>query len=78
MTPLISEQPVKNLGKIFDVGLKDSTSIMKTSKDREELLTKVDKSGLPGRFKAWVYQHAILPGILWPLLVGGSAAPEVA
>ena len=22
-----------------------------------------------GRFKAWLFQHAVLPGILWPLLV---------
>jgi len=29
----------------------------------------VDKSGLPGKFKAWIYQHGILPRILWPLLV---------
>lgn len=29
----------------------------------------MDKSGLPGRFKAWIYQHTILPRILWPLLV---------
>lgn len=26
-------------------------------------------SGLPGRFKAWIYQHSILPRILWPLLI---------
>ena len=30
---------------------------------------KIDKSGLPGRFKAWLFQHAVLPRILWPLLV---------
>ena len=28
-----------------------------------------NKSGLPGKFKAWLYQHGILPRILWPLLV---------
>jgi len=28
----------------------------------------VDKSGLPGKFKAWIYQHSILSRILWPLL----------
>lgn len=32
-------------------------------------LSAVDKSGLPGKFKSWIYQHAILPRILWPLLV---------
>ena len=29
----------------------------------------VDKSGLPGKYKAWIYQHGILPRLLWPLLV---------
>lgn len=29
----------------------------------------MDKSGLPGRLKAWIYQHSILPIVLWPLLV---------
>lgn len=24
---------------------------------------------MPGKFKAWIYQHSILPRILWPLLV---------
>ncbi|KAL7841023.1 hypothetical protein SRHO_G00247140 [Serrasalmus rhombeus] len=32
-------------------------------------LLAVDKSGLPGKFKAWIYQHSILPCLLWPLLV---------
>ena len=29
----------------------------------------VDKSGLPGRFKAWIFQHGVLPRILWPLML---------
>lgn len=65
----ITEKLVKILGEIFDASLKDSASIQKTIKDLEEWFTKVDKSGLPGIFKAWIYQHAILPRILWPLLV---------
>lgn len=32
-------------------------------------LTAIDKTGLPGKFKAWIYQHGVLPRILWPLLV---------
>lgn len=67
--PSISEQPVKSLGKYFDCTLKDSTSIQRTNKELEDWLRRVDKSGLPGRFKAWIYQHSILPRILWPLLV---------
>lgn len=28
-----------------------------------------ERSGLPGKYKAWGYQHGILPRLLWPLLV---------
>lgn len=60
----------------------DSTSIQKTTKDLGEWLMKADKSGPPGKFRAWIYQHAILPRVLWPLLVyevpnsGDNAAEE--
>ncbi|MCI4390737.1 hypothetical protein PGIGA_G00126150 [Pangasianodon gigas] len=67
--PSITEQPVKSLGKFFDSTLKDTTAIQKFSEELGAWLTKVDKSGLPGRFKAWIYQHSILPRVLWPLLV---------
>nr|XP_061836351.1 uncharacterized protein LOC133619387 [Nerophis lumbriciformis] len=67
--PSITEQPVKSLGKLFDSSLKDSAAIQKSTEELGGWLTKVDKSGLPGRFKAWIYQHSILPRVLWPLLV---------
>ena len=67
--PTLSEKPIKSLGKTFNSSLKDTAAKQKTIKDLEEWLTKIDKSGLPGRFKAWLFQHAILPRILWPLLV---------
>lgn len=59
--PSITEQPVKSLGKVFDCSLKDSASIQKTSKE----LSWVNKSCLPGRIEAWIYQHSILPQVLW-------------
>ncbi|KAJ3614940.1 hypothetical protein NHX12_018509 [Muraenolepis orangiensis] len=67
--PSISEKPVKSLGKMFDCSLRDTTSIQSTCTELDGWLKSVDKSGLPGKFKAWVYQHGILPRILWPLLV---------
>ncbi len=67
--PTLSEKPIKSLGKTFNSSLKDTAARQKTIKDLEEWLTKIDKSGLPGRFKAWLFQHAVLPQILWPLLV---------
>ena len=65
----ISEKPVKSLGKGFDSFLRDATSIQSTCTELDGWLKSVDKSGLPGKFKAWVYQHGILPRILWLLLV---------
>ena len=34
-----------------------------------EWLKSVDKSGLPGSYKAWCYQHGILPRLAWPLFI---------
>ena len=35
----------------------------------ERWMESIDKSGLPGKYKAWCYQHGILPRITWPLLM---------
>ena len=67
--PAITEKPVTSLGKTFDCSLRDTASIQATITKLETWLSVVDKSGLAGRFKAWLYQHGILPRILWPLLV---------
>lgn len=32
-------------------------------------LTTADNTGLLAKFKAWTYQHGILPRIVWPLLM---------
>ncbi len=65
----VTERPVKSLGKVFNCKLNDRDSIKATGADLEGWLRTVNKSGLSGRFKAWVYQHGILPIILWPLLI---------
>ena len=72
MIPTLSECPVKSLGKIFDTTLRDTNAVRAAVGDLELWLTRVDKSSLLGRFKAWIYQHTVLPRILWPLLVYDS------
>lgn len=69
LIPTVSEKPVKSLGKVFNSSLKDSASIQETCQELESYLRAVNHSGLPGKFKAWIYQHGILPKVLWPLLV---------
>ncbi|XP_061878077.1 uncharacterized protein LOC133630482 [Entelurus aequoreus] len=67
--PSLTEEPVKSLGKVFNCSLRDVASTKSTNQDLETWLTVVDKSGLRGKFKAWIYQHGILPRILWPIMV---------
>lgn len=75
--PSITKQPVKSLGKLFDSSLKDSAAIQRLSKELGAWFTKVDKSGMPSRFKSWIYQHSILPLVLWPFLVYAVPVPTV-
>ena len=44
-------------------------AIQETKENLERWLNKILRSGLPGRFKAWIYQNAILPKVLWQLTV---------
>ncbi|XP_075315189.1 uncharacterized protein LOC142375145 [Odontesthes bonariensis] len=67
--PTVGEKPVKSLGKIYYCTLRDTAALQATSEELGTWLRAVDKSGLPGKFKAWLYQHGILPRLLWPLLV---------
>lgn len=67
--PTVTEKPVKSLGKTFNSSLKDAAAVQQTKSDLSSWLAAIDKSGLPGKFKAWMYQHGVLPRILWPLLV---------
>ena len=67
--PTVTEKPVNSLGKWFDSSTKDQAAIKRMGGDLDNWLRKIDKSGLPGKFKAWLYQHAVLPRILWPLML---------
>nr|BAC82600.1 reverse transcriptase [Danio rerio] len=66
---LTSDWHQLEVGKAFNCSFNDSDSIRETSTNMKGWLKAVDKSGLPGIFKAWVYQHGILLRLLWPLLI---------
>ena len=65
----VTDKPVKSLGKWFDSTLSDKVFIKDTVLQLSVWFSEVDKTGLPGKFKAWMFQHGILPRIMWPLLV---------
>ncbi len=67
--PTIKQKAVKSQGKRFDNTLKGTVATQETRDSVEWRLNRTDVSGLPGRFKAWIYQHVVLPKILWPLTI---------
>ncbi|XP_060574030.1 uncharacterized protein LOC132731786 [Ruditapes philippinarum] len=67
--PSQSNNPVKCLGKWFDASLSDKSSQARLQQQAEEGLRRIDKCDLPGKFKAWVYQHNLLPRLVWPMMV---------
>ena len=69
LIPSLSEKPIKCLGKTFDDTLKDVNNIKSMCEQLDKWLEVVDKSDLPGKYKVWVYQHGILPRVLWPLMI---------
>ena len=61
MIPTVAEKQVKSLGKWFTADLNDHQSIKEIATTAEERIERIEKSGLPGKFKAWCYQHGVLP-----------------
>lgn len=48
--------------------MKDTADIQKTPKDLESCLIRMVKSGLPGRFKFWIYQ-IMMTKSFWPFML---------
>lgn len=67
--PTITGNPIKCLGKWYDDTLTDKNNVSMTEQQADEWLKRVDGSGLPGKFKSWIYQHGLLPRLMWLLTV---------
>ena len=59
----------KYLGRWLDAALSERLSFSLLSKRLTGMLTTLDASPLYGPFKAWVYQHLILPALSWFLMI---------
>ena len=75
--PSIVGNLINCLGKWFNESLTDKESIEDTKKKLLSRLKTVDGSGLPGKYKAWIYQHGILPRLLWLLLINDIVTTTV-
>uniref|UniRef100_A0A3B1JD36 Reverse transcriptase domain-containing protein n=1 Tax=Astyanax mexicanus TaxID=7994 RepID=A0A3B1JD36_ASTMX len=67
--PLVSELPVKSLGRWYNASLKDSDQADQLRKETIKGLASIDKTLLPGRLKLWCLQFGLLPRLMWPLTV---------
>lgn len=65
----IKENPMKCLGKWYNSSLTDRDNVSRTKKHSGEWLKNIEKSGLPGKFKAWHFQHGLLPRLMWLLTI---------
>ena len=62
--PSITKSPIKCLGKWFDASLQDRDNVKRLVSQVKDGLKKIDSSNLPGKYKAWLYQHALLPRLV--------------
>lgn len=38
-----------------------------TEKQADEWLRKIERSGIPEKFKAWLFPHGLIPRLMWLL-----------
>ncbi|XP_035862163.1 uncharacterized protein LOC118496075 [Sander lucioperca] len=65
--PMVSEKPVKSLGRWYDASLKDKEQVEQLRKEVASGLENIDRTLLPGKLKLWCMQYGLLPRLLWPL-----------
>ena len=67
--PLVSELPVKSLGRWYNDSLSDVDQYTQIREQAVKGLSAIDKTPLPGRLKLWCLQFGLLPRLMWPLTV---------
>jgi hypothetical protein len=65
----IAEEPMKYLGKWYNMSLNEQKQIETTTEDLRNRLRKIEKSKIPGRYKAYMVQHMLMPRLMWPLSI---------
>ncbi len=65
--PLLSEQPIKSLGRQYTAELSDKQMGRTVMKQLSDGLARIDQSQLPGKYKVWCYQFTLYRRVKWPL-----------
>ena len=77
IVPTVSEQSVKSLGRLYTEELKDTKRALEIHQDLDDWLIRIDKCGLPGRFKIWCVKYGLMPRIQWRLMIYEVALTQV-
>ena len=65
----VAEAPVRYLGKVYTRSLGDQEQAEETLEELQRSLRRLERCQVPGRYKAWMIQHMIIPRIMWPLTI---------
>ena len=65
----ITEKPIRYLGKLYNKTLNEQEQAREVFAELKQGLKKIEKEVIPGRYKAWMFQHMLLPRIMWPLTI---------
>ena len=65
----ITEKPIKYLGKLYNKTLNEQEQAKEVLSELKQGLKKIEKTMIPGRYKAWMFQHMLLPRMMWPLTI---------
>ena len=66
--PMTSQEPVKSLGRCYDLSIKDTKRGLETVELATEGLLAINRCGLQGKLKVWCLKFMLIPKLLWPLL----------
>ena len=66
--PTVSDEPVKSLGRVYTDELKDTSRVKELHDDLDDWLQRIDKCGLPNRFKLWCLRFGLMPRLMRSLL----------
>ena len=73
----VADSPIKYLGKTYDRTLTDREQAEETLAELQRTLEKLERCQVPGRYKAWMVEHMVLPRLLWPMTIYAIPATKV-
>ena len=65
----LQEKSIKYLGKTYSASLDEKEQTMAIESQLKDDIRKIEKCRIPGRYKAWMLQHMLLPRLMWPLSI---------